>query len=701
METRAWYARAVAPRALNLIWLLQKTLRRFDGSNGPTLNWGLDKLIDEAWFPKSNYRHPLQRICFQHYCKVNEDNASPVDPKTLAAWESGAERPTCDALGRHFAKTPDKLGLLLNHAFGGLVEELVRHLRDIGSADESNECGRLLIRQASCLHSVEEIVNNELARHPNTSLPDFMSLLGDALFTFEKLLGSLPRGAAALDVRVARFAVYNEYDRRFLESQAPPPQFHAFESRLGRIWKETSLRTPTLATSQIEIELEQLRREYPDWCNIFAGPLLTIEARQALYHPLPTRDSLQKALHLYEEAFSESRYRAGIFTAQTVREALGLASLLHRHEAGEGPIKPWIKKLLGWWDLLGLGMEYNHEQLEQRIELAESRFNDALNPDLRKRLKATMPQLGLTHWNLGGVFSFSEHTENLQAVPIDRRQKKIMSETIVGRDQTPLMEALDRRQLDRARELLRNGADLNFVNSTGDTCLTKAIAVKDYEIVLEILRREHNPIRRETILRETKKRRISGLEQTISTGQLEILRELARWRPWRPDIDMNVARIHGNTALYYAINCLIFSRHPEGHLRSVPSGSETTKQIMAELVKKENKEGVLSCINYLVTELTVDVDIPHVGDNTALTLAAEGRLQDVVGLLLAAKANVNHRFQGGGTALLRAVMNDDYQMAKLLMEYGADYRLFVEALGRPIYTMRMSEQMRRIIPDHL
>lgn len=51
------------------------------------------------------------------------------------------------------------------------------------------------------------------------------------------------------------------------------------------------------------------------------------------------------------------------------------------------------------------------------------------------------------------------------------------------------MEANDRGQLDFARALVRKGADLNFANSMGDTCVTKAFARKYYGLVLEILRR--------------------------------------------------------------------------------------------------------------------------------------------------------------------------------------------------------------------
>jgi hypothetical protein len=41
---------------------------------------------------------------------------------------------------------------------------------------------------------------------------------------------------------------------------------------------------------------------------------------------------------------------------------------------------------------------------------------------------------------------------------------------------------------------------------------------------LEILRRDNEPIRRETLLRVAEKMRISGLEQTLSHGRVEILR---------------------------------------------------------------------------------------------------------------------------------------------------------------------------------
>ena len=73
------------------------------------------------------------------------------------------------------------------------------------------------------------------------------------------------------------------------------------------------------------------------------------------------------------------------------------------------------------------------------------------------------------------------------------------------------------------------------------------------------------------------------------------------------------------------------------------------------------------------------------------------RLHDVAVILLDAGANVNHRFLGGGTALVWAIQHDDYEMAKLLLARGADHGLFVKEIGGPIYTMNMTNRMRQLI----
>lgn len=717
--TRAWCARRQAPGTLSFLWAMQKLLRRLAHSAGPVLDRPLGESLAKAWPDSAEAaalpKHPLQLACYSHYAELGTATASSVDARTLAAWKSGEARPSCESLGRHFTNVPDKLGLVLNFAFAGLLEAMAHTLWASIPTVDWPDCRQLLLGQAGCIPILDEAVAEALASTPDMSLVDYERLLASSLGDYGEFLMRLPRnGVNSLDLRNARFRVYEEYRQRFLETQVPPRGFGEFCSRLESLWQGTKLTAPRMPPSIVEAELAKLRAVHPDFSTVLAGPLLAIEARLVVCSESPTQGSLQRAFTLYQRAFIESRYRAGSYTVIIAREALGLAALLHRRETGEGTIKPWIKNALDWWDLLGLGMEFDHERLEQRIERAESRFTDVLHRDVRTRLRSALPQLGLLHWNIGGPFGFSEPgvLEQLQTSPIDRRQKKPMSKTIVGRAQTPLMEAIDRGQLELARELVRQGADLNFINSTGDSCVTKAFAREDYELVLEILRRDNDPIRRETLLRVTNKKRISGLSQAIAYGQVDILRELVRRKPGRGrDIDLSAERIGDQTPLFYAITQLIFLRMPPGQavrhaLGQLPIPSAESlrpadfESLRKSIVGEFSPDGVLRCIDVLVNELHVEVDAPNVHDNTALTIAAEGRLHDVAALLLAAKANVNHRFRGGGTALVRAIENDDYEMAKLLIEYLADARLFVEALGRPIYLMPMSEKMRGLIPAH-
>ena len=717
--TRAWYALFQAPRTLFFLWALQMFLQRLNQSKGPILNASLNNLFAKIWCDTAVIEklpeHPLHIFCFKHYTGVGPAVNSLVDLKTIAAWRAGEDKPSFDALGRHFAQFHDKLGLLLNFAFASLLEGVAITLRNWITSENWPECRRLMLGQAHCMEVLDHVVADALAHSPDLSLVDFEALISACIGDYIKHSSNLPRTRLdALDLRIAPFRVYEEY-HQLLARQPMPPSLGKFCGDLEDLWKGTSLKSLRLKPSEVTGKLGTMREEHPDWCEALAGPLLAIEARLALCHETPTHNSLQNAFSLYQQAFEKSRYQAGTYTTRVAREALGLAAMLRRREIGGGAIRPWIKNVLSWWDLLGLGPEFNHENMNQRIELAESRFTDELDDALRNRLKSALPQLGLTHWNIGGLFGFSEShlDQQLRATPVDRRQKKPMSTTIVGRDQTALMESIDRGHLDRARELVRDGADLNFINSTGDTCVTKAFARKYYDLVLEILRRDHDPIRRETLLRVTNKKKISGLEQTISEGQVEILRELARWKSGRgEEINMSVERIGGQTPLYYAINCLFNLRlspaeacrqarklMPESASKKIRQ--ETMEAVHSIVAKDYNPDGVLKCINYLINELNVELDAPNVYDNTALTCAAEGRLHDVAAMLLAAGASVNHRFQGGGTALVRAIQNDDYEMAKLLIEYCADYRLVVDALGRPIYLMKMSEKMRRLIPDRL
>ena len=336
--TRSWYARSRAPSTLYFIWHLQKLFKQFEQTRGPMLDVPLDELLGKMWpaTPASGIasNHPLYLTCCKFYEERRDEKTSLVDAKTVAAWKSGEDRPSFDALGRHFSKLEDKLGLLLNFAFAGLLEELARGLQAAISEQDWPDCCRLLLGQARCMHQLDEQISVWLTHLPDLSLPDYDHLLAECLGNYMELLQGLPRkGLDALDLRVAVFGVYEEYQHRFVSEQ-PPMEFGEFLEHLGELWNGTALRAFSIDTSTVEAKLAILRADHPRSCDTFAGPLLAIEARLALRHIPPSEESVQTAFALYQKAFAESRYRTGVYTAQIAREALGLAALLHRHETG-------------------------------------------------------------------------------------------------------------------------------------------------------------------------------------------------------------------------------------------------------------------------------------------------------------------------------------------------------------------------------
>ncbi len=699
-HSRTWYAKLKAPVAIFHLFALQKILARLSSHAGPILISPLHALIELALDPERS-RHPVLARCFCHYADKAPTENAMADPKSINAWRNGSERPSFYSLGRYFDGREELLEIVLNCGFASLIESIFAATESRFQREELPEMRDLLTRQARCLRRLDERLAAESESVNHLGFEDYERYFAERFHEYhEELNGALGQGDEALeDVRYAEFSVYPEYGERFLMSFAPPPEFSDFLKGFEFLLAASSL-DPRPTVRELE-QLSKLRRDHPKVSASLKGPLLAVEARLLLIgEPNATKKVLHRVLELYRDAVESSRYCAGSFTREVLAEALGFGAMLHRRGVGEGSIKPWLKHLLRWWDLVGLGHAFDHEQEDQRYERAETQFSNAMSSELRNRLREAMPSLGFEHWDLCGFVRFADFDPlEKKADEIDKRQKKPMTDTVVGRKQTPLMEAIDRDQLDRARELILKGADLNFINSTGDTCLTKAFARNAYDLVLEALRRDENPIRRTTILRNTEKRQVNALEQAISHGQAEILREITQWKQGRGEkIDMNVERLWGLTPLYYAVNCLGKFRRSLKHVDGGMS-SLAFEAIQRFVWEDLNPEGLLECINCFATELDADLDAPNTNDHSALTLSAEFGMQDVAAIFLRAGANVNHRVRGGDTALSCAIMNNDTAMAKLLIEYCADSSLFVDRIGQPIHMMRMSEAMRRLIPS--
>lgn len=730
-ETRAWYGRGKAPDAIYSIFILRKLLLRLPDMGGPMLEPTLEKILRLLW-ADSAPAHPLLKECFAYY-RPTHVSATEAD---IRAWMAGETRPHFHSLASYFREHERLEEIMVNFGVALLIEELSHAFSGCVSPDETRHATSLLQSQAACLSRLEEQLAADLPQSSWFSLEDYTRYLDKRVAEFRAdIVNIVNQGDAnLLDLRFAELRCHRDFFEGY--SRAVIPQdFKSFSEELGAVWNSTQLSAHPSLVMQAQAQLAVLRQRSPTWAAHLSGVCLAIDARLTLAKDArPTQDTLLKSFGLYREAISQCRYRVGFFTPHIIQEALGLAALIQRGKVSDGArLLDWIKNTLDWWNLVGFGKDFDHEQAPQRVEKAERKFIDELHVDLRKRLREGLSLQSLDHAYIGGMFGMVEPAamERLKE-PVDKRQKRPLVSAATGRDQSPLMEMIDRRELTKAFDLVRAGADLNFINSTGDTCVTKAFACEAYDLVLEILRREENPITRKTLIRETDKNRHNALEMALSHGRVDVLRELVKWKPNRGgEIDLNQDRVMGGlTALYHAVMLAAVhrmtpeqfvdymwrtqpvsdaTRFAQQFLKNHPRGATFMKLLKEEMAKggyskelglghPERAGEIISYLLTLVPDGLVEIDATCTRGHSAFTLAVENHLHDIALQLLVAGANVNHRCDDGATALCFAIRDDDFEMAKLLHEHRADDRLFVAAMGRPIHAMDMSERMRTLYP---
>ncbi len=730
-RTRSWYGRGKAPDAIYGLFILRKLLLRIPDVNGPILQQPLEKLLSTLWSADAP-AHPLLKECFAFY----RPTAQSVTEADVGEWAAGDTRSRFYSLASFFRGHERLNEIMLNFGLALLIEALGEAYGTCVSPEEKRHATDLLKRQSASLGRLEERLAADVPQSSRYSLDDYIRYLEDIVAGFRKFVVEIiDQGEATLvDLRWADLRCHRDYYDTYSRSVLPQG-FKTLWEKIGALWNATMLNEPPDSVATAGDSLAALRRDYREWEEPLGGVFLAIEARLTLSRePKPTNQTLLNALEVYREAVSQCRYRVGFYTPHVIQEALGLAALIQRGKIAEGErLLDWIKNTLAWWDLAGFGKDFDHEQEAQRVEKAARKFIDELHSDLRRRLRNELSLQALDHAYYAGIFGFlePEAMERLKE-PVDKRQKRVLLSAATGRDQSPLMEVIDRRDIPRAFELVRSGADLNFINSTGDTCVTKAFARDAYDLVLEILRREENPIRRSALVRETDKNRHSPLERALIHGRVDVLRELTKWKRDRGgEIDLNQDRVKGGlTALYYSVMLLATHRmSPEALLKytqtvkptsqasyvanklinSIPQAAEIFKELTKEIAENGYPEGsgmgypdrageVISYLVSLVGDGVVDIDTTCTKGHTAFTLSVECHMHDIALQLLTAGANVNHRCDDGATALCFAIRDDDFEMAKLLHAHRADDRLFVPVLGRPIHAMEMSERIRQLYP---
>lgn len=702
-ETRHWYAKRIAPNCLFHFYVLQMLLRRV-APLSQLLQLAPDQILD--LLAASESETPLTLWCLKQYegSENLERQGRDIDPHAIRAWEQGRRYPRIDSLSLYFAGYEHKEPLVLDFAYARLLEKGFRSLTETLKTPQEREvlCANL-IAQAECLKMVEDHLEKNSGQAEKYSDEDYLNYIAETLDKYfkymQECLEALDQGQCILNVN-DQFDYYRRYTNASVSINAPE-RFKEFAHLLQRLESASRLDNGAMLKHRVELKesLSQLREAFPDYSEILAGPLLAIEARLTFSNAkVAVKQRLEDAYHLYLDAAEASRYRAGAYTKRIYSEALGVSAILLRRGLGKGSIRPQISRLLAWWDLLKMGDDYRHEHENRRVEKAEGRFMDMISEAHRELLRSELPDVVIPTRLFGGMMSLRDPNHpDIADSKVPRKQKRPVNNTALGRDTSPLMLVIENGQLDYARELLNAGKDyLNFINTEGDTAITKAFAAKDFELVMLILQREAYPVKLETLQRVTDKKKNSPLERAVAYGRPEILRALANYGPGnRAPLEMDGRSccfgepfsntIEYRTPLYNAIRSYY----------EVLSGISLVTGFINPFGTADE---ILSAIDCLVDEIGVKLDVPNHNDHSALTLCAELGLTDLAIKLLGKGANPNHRFSGGGTALCCAIKNDDIRLASALSEFDADYTLYIDSLGRPIYTMSMSDQLRGLIP---
>lgn len=747
----AWFWKLYAPRALSSMASTWIALRHHFGNEAALFQKEFVSVLEELKQLTENRPYPLTLSLLEHYVPElmsdNETNltkleASSMDRKTLREWRKGLTLPELASLGEYFSNSPNQThrinlpAIVYSFSFARMLERLWRNLASLTNIPLDAEFAVLLIAQTKYLSEYEVSIEEFVKCHPKCSWEDKQTNIRKIWLRFEKiaqqaiLCGFHGRPWPNADHPVKRIGFCHEYGR-YLASKPLNQGSLNFLWEQKELMEAISLRSLKLHSENkaLREKLRELRSSHTKHCQQLTALMNCMDARLALAEPSkPAADRLQEAVSLYIRAFDASRYHAGQYTKEIALEALGLITLLWRSDLGELAqlsLKPIINHILSWWDLMDLGEELEHKDEERRIELAARHFHENLNPDLAASLSAEFPGLKQTGWSFFETFRAGEadHVNKLISIPINTRQKIPFTDTVMGRDQSPIIEAISRGQTKVVKKLVRGGSNLNFINSNGDTVITYAFSVKDYDLILEILRRKKDPITNDTLLQNTNQNHRNAVEWAIADGRPEILNELATLGPGnRQPIDMNKRIACGSYPLYYAVSIISYYEMstlelnqkanlllPNTKANKAVFGLFAANQINSRrpLIHEElhrhfkkcdyNKKGVQKCISLLI-KLGVNVDQPNTNEFSALLFAAERGLKDIMLQLLKAKANPNHQAIGGVAPLCFAIEHDDIEMAKMLLEYGANDRLLIQCKGCRINALPMSEGMRTLIP---
>jgi ankyrin repeat protein len=228
---------------------------------------------------------------------------------------------------------------------------------------------------------------------------------------------------------------------------------------------------------------------------------------------------------------------------------------------------------------------------------------------------------------------------------------------------TPLLLALSQGHAEVVKYLLEAGADVTLADEAGNTALHQAVGRGHVEFVRLLL--SHS----KAALNVRGQGGMTPLLLALSQGHAEVVKYLLE-----AGADATLADEAGNTALHqaagggHAETVRLLLSHSKAGLNVRGEGGMTSLLLALS-------QGHAEAVKYLL-EAGADATLADEAGNAALHQAAGGGQAGIVRLLLSrSKAELNVRGQDGGTPLLLALSQGHAEVAKYLLEAGADATL--------------------------
>ncbi|WP_054649701.1 ankyrin repeat domain-containing protein [Salidesulfovibrio brasiliensis] len=369
---------------------------------------------------------------------------------------------------------------------------------------------------------------------------------------------------------------------------------------------------------------------------------------------------IKQAHECFWEAYTHARFNACHLTEGYTETALSSACFLYSKQAGSG--KPrgdlWlrIKQMISWSEWHGMchkfrdvayddGTEIGHDlddkEYQRRIIEKGRRF---FEQRFAKWIQDSQDDSILINENL----ACGNMSRSTSSRPFKGHMNTLYKDTI--RDNSQLMEAIVNRDYERILQLIENGADLNFRNTTEDNAFYYAMDQdlwsEKIEIAEAILKREADPILPETLETPSRRWRTTAM-RLILTNRNPHLLELLLMRGVNVNRQFPFDDSHIYPLCYAVLACAPIGQRPWPKFPGDTYGSD---------------EDAIEAVTILI-EAGADVNATNRNGITPLSLAVQMDNIEIAQQLIAAGANCD-RVLDDGTFILE--LCSSAQMRKML-----------------------------------